>query len=1519
MAEALSTGEILIETGKSLANIKQLNATIKQLQKTVNKRTKEISNIQAVNAARQKEIAGIKATTKAGRALIASKTAQIAKDKQVAAGLKGANTQAQKQIALLKQQKSAASGAAGGMSGLGKPSLRYALYDVGSNLRRIAVGLAAVAAVPVGFAIKYERDFANVARTTEVTGEKLKQLRKDLIAISQATPVSWEDITNIATLAGQLGIAEDLIAGFTETVAKFAATTDLSVEAAATGFGRLNQLIDGVDGQFDQLGSAILAVGVSSVATESQIVNVATNIASMGNLAGLSAQDIVGLSGAMASLGIRPELARGNITRLFSNINKSIAEGRFALTEYGRLTGRTATEFSDAWRNEPTKVLLDFFEGIQREGRDAERTLRDLGITSVRDIPAFLRLAQSQDEVRRLVELSNKEFIRGQKINEQYGIISETTAEQLKRLAQNFATLGSAIGGKSLGPINAFVMAINEAVVGVTNLLSTDVGGWIAFSLIALALVVAAFFAIVSITALAIAALSATKFAVDSLGLSFTGLTTRMFFTGEAFKKIGITSAIATFGMTKFFNVIKYGTLTLGALGLVLGIVGAIYSKYTQRIERTKKVQSELFGSTKKLNEALDKDKEIFDTTGKGIRTFTVELEDNTDKTDDAFDSAYEFANSQESVAEETDNANKALEQQGQALIVVGQNFSDFVRTQASQSSELISLFENIDLQNAFKDQFEGLDAFPSFVELAVGDPEEARKQLKEIRQAVLNEMMLTSSPRELQEFSDSLAPLFDMIDALEKGTYASNGLVDGLGFVSDGMEDIEDRADLASGKIDILMNSIFGAENAARDATDATRDYFNELNNGGDAADITSDKFQKMIDAIAGNEFRSVSERIGDLNEVLVYLQNNGLGSSLAAKAISAAMAGLAVAAEVAGGSITTVDGKLRRTKRTLEEIIASVSPLIGLLGAATEGFNTVGDTSSSAASKVETLAEKFDKLLSSIFSPVQAAQSAAKSILDLGSSYAELGDDAFYASKEIQDAVKNILKSSSSPEEGVANLNALYSQLASTVGSDTAPSLEFLRSTINAVSQEFGVAQESVAGFANIDLSFFNDGLKDVKEEVRTLLDYASDLESVFSRAFDIRFSSTFAIDDIAAAWFDLGENVESARQEIEDLKASQEDLSADRSLKEYFLSVAEAYGDTLRAGILREELAALNREQQDNADAIAEAQQIAGGDLTTQGPGSRQNRAALLGLVGDYQDYITALAESGASQDELRKATEQARQEFIAQAVELGYQEDVVMQYAAAFDDVRTAIDRVPRNITVDANVNPALQASNELNAKLDKSIQKAKKLNSITGGGGNNSGAGGSDGDGDNGGGDNATTAAQGLAKAQSDYKVAAAAVAAARAGIATASTPRESDQWASRLATAQRQLADAQERIRQANSVGFASGGFTGAGSKYQPAGIVHKGEYVVPKQYVNQSTGMPDANFLSQLQNGMRGYAMGGFVGGGAMPDSMMVELSPYDRKLLENAGNVQLRVDGKVVASATNRSNFNEARRGSN
>lgn len=55
--------------------------------------------------------------------------------------------------------------------------------------------------------------------------------------------------------------------------------------------------------------------------------------------------------------------------------------------------------------------------------------------------------------------------------------------------------------------------------------------------------------------------------------------------------------------------------------------------------------------------------------------------------------------------------------------------------------------------------------------------------------------------------------------------------------------------------------------------------------------------------------------------------------------------------------------------------------------------------------------------------------------------------------------------------------------------------------------------------------------------------------------------------------------------------------------------------------------------------------------------------------------------------------------------------------------------------------------------------------------------------------------------------------------------------------------------------------GFASGGYTGDGGKYEPAGIVHKGEYVINAA----ATKRLGLGYL----NSLNGYANGGLVGGG--------------------------------------------------
>ena len=72
--------------------------------------------------------------------------------------------------------------------------------------------------------------------------------------------------------------------------------------------------------------------------------------------------------------------------------------------------------------------------------------------------------------------------------------------------------------------------------------------------------------------------------------------------------------------------------------------------------------------------------------------------------------------------------------------------------------------------------------------------------------------------------------------------------------------------------------------------------------------------------------------------------------------------------------------------------------------------------------------------------------------------------------------------------------------------------------------------------------------------------------------------------------------------------------------------------------------------------------------------------------------------------------------------------------------------------------------------------------------------------------------------------------------------------------------------------------GFAEGGYTGDGGKYEPAGVVHRGEYVLPQEVV-RSIGVGNLDSLRSMFTrqapGRQSYATGGLVGA-TLPSTSM-------------------------------------------
>lgn len=498
------------------------------------------------------------------------------------------------------------------------------------------------------------------------------------------------------------------------------------------------------------------------------------------------------------------------------------------------------------------------------------------------------------------------------------------------------------------------------------------------------------------------------------------------------------------------------------------------------------------------------------------------------------------------------------------------------------------------------------------------------------------------------------------------------------------------------------------------------------------------------------------------------------------------------------------------------------------------------------------------------------------------IGTAFARI---AFQAAQLIRQ-LSNIIPALSGVADQVQNFATKLLVVAGT-GAYTKPFTDWAKS-LKTADKGMGDLGDTAAGvpfdqyaanagdFAN-NLNNVGSGANNAAKAVRTLKDYADDLSSVMTRAFEIRFSGGSSLDKITSTFISIREATAESARNIMKLKADIQGLQSDLNIQKYFLGIAIEFKDFARAEAIQANIAKLQAELKDKTAELTTEQDKNSKTLVGNSKAAISNREQMEALIQQYQAHIVALASSGMSQADLARKTAELRAQFIQQATQLGYSRAEVEKYAKSFDDMRIIIDRVPRNVTVTANVNPALQALNEFQAK-------ARALANKTYGGG-------------------------------------------------TIKAPRFDDSSAkkqARLVALQSQLLELQKRyvialetkglgqssgiltqiraIRdRINSGSYYNGGFTGRGGKYDPAGIVHRGEYVVPKEQVNQRTGLPYANAFGQLQRGASGpgYAGGGFVRGGGGMGIGGTYYSPMGMQQMAQLFSQYLRVylDGQVIS----------------
>lgn len=255
-----------------------------------------------------------------------------------------------------------------------------------------------------------------------------------------------------------------------------------------------------------------------------------------------------------------------------------------------------------------------------------------------------------------------------------------------------------------------------------------------------------------------------------------------------------------------------------------------------------------------------------------------------------------------------------------------------------------------------------------------------------------------------------------------------------------------------------------------------------------------------------------------------------------------------------------------------------------------------------------------------------------------------------------------------------------------------------------LQALGGAFGGVAEA-AGDASDETDGLDDSMSGLSKTLRTVLDFASDIAGVFSRVIELDFGKQIAFDAITTGWRDISESADKAREAIEDANNEIKDLTADRTILEYQLTVAERYGDEARAAKIRAELAKLNEKIVDTEEKKSQAEQESSKSLSGNTEAAIENRASILGLVSDYQDYIETLAKLGRTPGQLAGDIQVLKRQFREQAIAAGFAAGEIDEYLALFDQFGAVATGVPRDVDIEValGLTAAEQAIQEFLAK------------------------------------------------------------------------------------------------------------------------------------------------------------------------------------------------------------------------
>ncbi len=356
----------------------------------------------------------------------------------------------------------------------------FSAIATAAGVATLAIGAATAASIAVGS--EFESAFTSVKKTVDATEEEYNRLKKDILEMSRVLPSSQAEIAEVMAIAGQLGIDDkglDNLTKFTETMINLGVSTNLSAEEASTALAKFANITGMDPANYERLGSVIVDLGNNFATTEADIVQMATRLASTGDLVGLSEAQIMALATAMSSVGIASESGGSTMSKLLKKIQVAVETNSDSLADYASVAGLTGEQFKQAFQEDAVVAMSAFIGGLndaERNGKSAIAILEDMELNEIRLSNTILALAGGEDVMSDAIATANEAWQENTALAIEAGKRYETAESQLQVMQNAFEELGIVAYEDLRGPFVDTIGIITEGVYDLTEYVGSSDG-----------------------------------------------------------------------------------------------------------------------------------------------------------------------------------------------------------------------------------------------------------------------------------------------------------------------------------------------------------------------------------------------------------------------------------------------------------------------------------------------------------------------------------------------------------------------------------------------------------------------------------------------------------------------------------------------------------------------------------------------------------------------------------------------------------------------------------------------------------------------------------------------------------------------------------------------------------------------------------------------------------------------------------------------------------------------------------